>query len=583
MLNAYPLDAVELNSLGYGSGTDPGPGPDPDPDPDPGGDPLPVVPALSFTWRVLLAIGGVDFSAQLTGSVSVDREEGAAGLATVVIFLPPGPVVPTDWIGRPVTLDYVSEQAGVVTQSRRFTGQVSDPSYDATQRLLTLNCSDQLQKRVEAMAIAEIDALVGGYWSEDVFEPTDGRSRWDYAGERLGTIPSSLDASAAGALRVTRWAARSPAFEFGAGTTVYQSIRVELAQLDRLTNVVEIEGGYRYARLWQQSNGYTWVHPETQGSSGLGGFCQWRKESSETPDVEMIESAVSGSGQTLVAGSYYTIPLSMANPCGDGIPWINVYEGLLLSATFTGARRWTQQVTESLKLKVYAPASVAQAGEQVSRERLAVQIEDDRADAWESDDVSGASDGFTDLGNATRRAAAIEVLLHQAQTTILSSHRDNTVSWDFPASMCLGADLTHTLRLADQGVTAVGKCRRLEENYDLESGSALITTTIAVMRGGGTATDALRAPPQSTSSPGTGSRAYALGTQLGGHLDSGKYDETRDGFSGMYSNVQDSTLEKFPRRMKITAPEIPAALRDEQPYSTTAEYRVVIPNDTLEL
>jgi hypothetical protein len=532
---------------------------------------------------MLLVIGGVDFSAQLTGSVSVDREEGAAGLATVTIFLPPGPVVPTDWIGRSVTLDYVSDQAGGVVQSRRFTGQVSDPSYDATQRLLTLNCSDQLQKRIEAMSIADIDTLVGGYWSEDVFEPTEGRSRWDYAGERLGTIPSSLDASATGTLRVTRWAARSPAFEFGAGTTVYQSIRVELAQLDRLTNVVEIEGGYRYARLWQQNNGYVWVHPETNGSTDLNGFCQWRKESSETPDVEMIESAVSGSGQALISGSYYTIPLSMPNPCGDGIPWINVYEGLLLSASFSGARRWTQQVTEGLKLKVYAPASVTQAGEQVSRERLAVQIEDDRADSWESDAPTGGTDGFTDLGIASRRAAAIMVLLQQAPTTILSSHRDTTVSWDFPASMCLGADLAHTLRLADQGVTAVGKCRRLEESYELDSGSALVTVSIAVMRGGGTAADTLRAPPETTSSPSTGGKGFALGTQLGGHFDSGKYDESRDGFSGMYSNVQDSTLEKFPRRMKITAPEIPAALRDEQTYSTTAEYRVVIPNDTLEL
>jgi len=567
MLNGYPLNTAPLNAAGAA----------------PGDEPVPVKPALSFRWRLVLLIGGVDYSAQLTGAVSVDREEGAAGLATVTIFLPPGPVVPTDWIGRSVILDYVSEQGGEATQSRRYTGQVSDPSYDASQRLLTLNCSDQLQKRVEAMSITDIDALVGGYWSADIFEPTEGRSRWDYAGERLGTIPASLEASATGALRVTPWAAQAPAFEFGAGTTVYQSVRVELAQLDRLTNVVEIEGGYRYARLWQQSNGYTWVHPETKGASGLGGFCQWRKESSETPDVEMIESAVSSSGQTLVNGSYYTIPLSMANPCGDGSPWVNVYEGLLLSAAFGGARRWTQQVTEGLTLKVYAPASVAQAGEQVSRERLAVQIEDDRADSWERDEIKGGNDGFTDLGNAARRAAAIEVLLHQAQTTILSSHRDNTVTWDFPASMCLGADLAHTLRLADQGVTAVGKCRRLEEAYDLGSGSALITATIAVMRGGGTAADALSAPPETISSPGTGSRNYALGTQLGGHYDSGKYDPDRDGFSGMYSNVQDTTLEKFPRRMKITAPEIPAALRDEQTYSTTAEYRVVIPNDTLEL
>lgn len=572
MLNAYPLNAQPLNAGGAGQGDDPGPNP-----------PVPVAPALSFTWRLVLMIGGVDYSAQLTGSVSVDREEGAAGLATVIIFLPPGPVVPTDWIGRPVTLDYVSEQGGVVTQSRRYTGQVSDPSYDATQRLLTLNCSDQLQKRVEAMAITDIDALVGGYWSGDVFEPTEGRSRWDYAGERLGTIPSSLDASATGALRVTPWFAQAPAFEFGTGTTVYQSIRVELAQLDRLTNVVEIEGGYRYARLWQQNNGYNWAHPETGGLGGLQGFCQWRRESSELPTVEMIKSEVTSSGQTIVGGSYYTLPLSMANPCADGIPWINVTEGLVLTAAFTGARRWTQQVTESLTLKVYAPASVAQAGEQVSRERLTVQVEDAKADDWEGEEFTGGTDGFTDLGNSARRGAAIEVLLHQAQTTILSSHRDTTVSWDFPASMCLGADLDQTLSLADQGVKAVGKCRRLEEAYDLESGSALITTTIAVMRGGGTDADALSAPPETTSSPKSGSTGYALNTQLGGHFSSGEYDEDRDGFAGMYSNVQDSTLETFPRRMKIPAPEIPAALRDEQKYETKVDYRVAIPNDTLEL
>ncbi|HCV76418.1 MAG TPA: hypothetical protein DGS68_06670 [Pseudomonas sp.] len=572
MLNAYPLNAQPLNAGGAGQGDDPGPNP-----------PVPVAPALSFTWRLVLMIGGVDYSAQLTGSVSVDREEGAAGLATVIIFLPPGPVVPTDWIGRPVTLDYVSEQGGVVTQSRRYTGQVSDPSYDATQRLLTLNCSDQLQKRVEAMAITDIDALVGGYWSGDVFEPTEGRSRWDYAGERLGTIPSSLDASAAGALRVTSWFAQAPAFEFGTGTTVYQSIRVELAQLDRLTNVVEIEGGYRYARLWQQNNGYNWAHPETGGLGGLQGFCQWRRESSELPTVEMIKSEVSSSGQTIIGGSYYTLPLSMANPCADGIPWINVTEGLVLTAAFTGARRWTQQVTESLTLKVYAPASVAQAGEQVSRERLTVQIEDEKADDWESDEFTGGIDGFTDLGNSARRAAAIEVLLHQAQTTILSSHRDTTVSWDFPASMCLGADLDQTLSLADQGVKAVGKCRQLEEAYDLEAGSALITATIAVMRGGGSDSDGLTAPTETTSSPKSGSTGYALNTQLGGHFSSGEYDEDRDGFAGMYSNVQDSTLETFPRRMKIPAPEIPATLRDEQKYETKVDYRVVIPNDTLEL
>lgn len=580
MLNGYPLNAGPLSSAAVAASGDV-PSIDPPLPPEP---PLvPVAPALSFTWRLVVTIGGVDYSSALTGSVDVDREEGAAGLATVPIWLAPGPVVPTDWIGRPVTVDYVSEQSGVVTSSRRFTGKVSDPTYDATQRVLTLQCSDQLQQRVEAMEIAAIDSLVGGIWSADVFEPTEGRSRWDYAQERLGTLPGSLDAGPDGVLRVTSWFANGPAFAFGPGTTVYNSVKVELAQLDRLTNVIEIEGGYRFSRLWQQVNTYNWVHPDTNGQGSLAGFCEWRRESSELPTVEMIQSAISGAGQTQTLGSYYTLPLSMPNPCGDGIPWINVTDGLVLNAGFAGARRWTQQVTESIKLRVIAPASIAQAGEQVARDRLAVQVESDLADSWESDPIKGGDDGAFDQGNADRRASAIRVVLNQGRTQILSSHRDTSVSWDFPVSMCMGADLAHTLRLEDQDVKAQGKCRRLEEAYDLASGSAVATVTIAVMRGGGDVSDALAAPDFVPTKPSSGSQRYVLATQLGGKYSSGEFDENRDGFSGMYSNKQDTTLPTFPRRMKVTAPEISATLRDEQTYDTSAEYRLAIPNDLLEL
>ncbi|RCH01439.1 hypothetical protein CSC36_6097 [Pseudomonas aeruginosa] len=46
---------------------------------------------------------------------------------------------------------------------------------------MDVSCTDQLQQRVEAMEIAAVDRPGRRAWSADVFEPVDGRSRWDYA------------------------------------------------------------------------------------------------------------------------------------------------------------------------------------------------------------------------------------------------------------------------------------------------------------------------------------------------------------------------------------------------------------------
>ncbi|MFU6774850.1 hypothetical protein ACM77A_32010, partial [Pseudomonas aeruginosa] len=59
------------------------------------------------------------------------------------------------------------------------------------------------------------------------------------------------------------------------------------------------------------------------------------------------------------------------------------------------------------------------------------------------------------------------------------------MSWDCPTSMVMAVDLTHTLKFDDQRIKAVGKCRRVLDRFDLESGSAITTLSIAVMRGGG--------------------------------------------------------------------------------------------------
>ncbi|MNR68563.1 hypothetical protein D3C85_1931990 [compost metagenome] len=60
----------------------------------------------------------------------------------------PEAVSPTDWVGLSVSLDYLSQSAEGNLDARRYTGRIALPSWEPRQRLLTCECSDQLQQRV---------------------------------------------------------------------------------------------------------------------------------------------------------------------------------------------------------------------------------------------------------------------------------------------------------------------------------------------------------------------------------------------------------------------------------------------------
>lgn len=570
MLNASPLNAVPLNGVAGSSAVEP----------------EYIVRGQSFVWALRLFVGGVNLTAQLTGTVTVDREEGAAGIAGFDLFIAPGvAVVPPDWKGRAVTIDYISTSQGATTEARRYTGQISIANWNPITRVLTCECSDQLQQRVEGMTIEAIDSLAGGYWSADVFEPVEGRSHWDYALERLSTRPVSLDCSPTGELRVTSWYATAPHFIYGPGTTLYQTVDLRQADLDRTTNRVEIEFSYRYSRLWQRNKEYSWKSPETGLNSGIGGFCLWRTNSHELPTKGMIEDAAAGNGETVVNPDYYSLPLTMADPCGDGNPWQNTFDDLLLGVSWIGARRWAQVVTETYRLTLATAAGQGEQSRIVQRASYTVDIDDERAEEWVDEPILGGNSGTTDLNDDERRNAAMLVGLRAAHTEIVSAHRETTLTWQVPTSMALGVDLAHTVEINDQGARAAGKCRRIVDSFSLLSGEAVTTISIAVMRGGGI-NDPLVLPARLGGLPeNTGQIPpswVSLPTQLGGRLSSPAYDDELPGFAGNYSSTTSGT-ELFPRRMDAETDEIQAEDRDELLLATDVLYRVGIPNDILEL
>lgn len=571
LIGVSPLGSLALGSAGGGAAPEP----------------VYVVRGISFAWRVRLLVGGVDLTHLLTGGLDVDREEGAAGVAGFSLLLPPGPVVPPDWTGKAVELDYISrDRDGIVTTARLYTGALEMPAWDSTSRILSCECSDQRQDRVEALTIEQINALIPSSWSADAFEPLEGRSHWEYAEERLSAVAASLDCSASGELRLTSWYAGAPAFVFGPGTTLYKSVQIELQPQGAITNTVEIEASYRYSRLYQNNVTFGWTHPQTGGATGIAAFCNWRTWTTDLPSADMVESEISGAGLSMVGRvGGTTLPGTMPNPCGDEVPWINIYGDLFLSLSASGAQRWTQSVTERYSLTLSAGSLTTPV---LNRQSFSFEVEDTRADDWIAAPPSGNS-SQEDLSDEARRFGFINCLLNQGKVTLLSAHRGTTVSWQTKTDLALGVDLTHTLRL-DDTAKATGKCRRIQHNIDLDAGRANTTLSVAVMRGGGVSTPLAVPDSPDTSLPPIAVSGGALVTQLGGRLndpitgaDVPDYDDDRLGFAGNWTAKDDLTAEDFPRRFKVRSVEIPAEYRDELVVSADASYSIAVPNDELEL
>ncbi|MEE1950967.1 hypothetical protein V0R48_18460 [Pseudomonas alcaligenes] len=561
--------------------------------------PAPVVAAEAYDWLVQVIIGGTDRTSDLMDVPSIDRERGGAGLADFNLLIPEGAFHHEQWRGQPVYINYISERDGVVSVRRRFTGWVVSPVWNSARRTLLCKCSDRLQKRIDALSIEAINGLAPAYWSADVYSDAAGRSRWEYLQERLETVVASVNSDALGNLVYSTWYAGPVEFEFGHGTTLAGSVEIESAELNSLTNKVEIEADWRFPRLRQKNVGYGWSHPDTGGFSGMQGFCSWYNDTSELPDVDMILSACESSGQTVISAGFQRLPLTMADPCGNGGAWINEYPDLVLSAYVTAARRWVQTITENYRLTLVASASVEANGEVVERDRVAVEVESDRAEAWDSndfgrragnaievhDDDSGGQTGHSDdLRDEPRRLSAVRCILNLWRSKIIKAHTQTIVRWQVPTSAVMDIDLGQTLYLNDQRVRAVGRCCRIEDAFDLVGGTAITTLSIAVMRGGGSTNDPMEPPAypvESPPGPPGVAPSGALPTQLGGRSSSPEYDDEKDGFSGNYSMSE--FPGQFPRRFSVTAPEIPAAVRDEKKIEIGQVYRIAIPNDLLEV
>lgn len=444
-----------------------------------------VAPGHIPNWTATCILDGVDISAQLAGTATVQADEGAARVATLSIKPPSGTVLPLDYVGKTITLDYVLIIGGAPVARRLFTGWVDTPAYNPNTSILTLTCVDDLQNRVAALPRTVIDGLIGGRYSQAV--QGEILDNWDYAEARLSTVAASLDADASGGMRLTPWEIAATWATLGSGSLRYEKSRVTYPQRSTLINKVDVSFEYRYQRLRQRYTTLGWSG--TQIDMAPVGWAY--------PTQQDILGAASGTGWTATKAIFWPAPATVPHSSGGYIvPGDDAIDMAVIHLT----QRHSQTVTESYTLPVSAPESVALNG--VNAHSLRASLESKfNGSAWESAldvlplmDSGGEQDYAPD---ATRGDSdyAIETLLDQARVKIMGSHRSARVG----NAILLNPDLDLDKRVVVDTslVTAGGKVCSVTHVLDFGRGSAITEFDIACfgLGGAGIITPTPLAPP----------------------------------------------------------------------------------------
>ena len=445
-------------------------------------------------WTPVVTLAGTDITNRTLGTIRVEAEEGAARIAELTLRPAPGTALNlAAWTGLPLTIDVADNALGTPRWPvRLFTGVVDTPAIDLANMTLTLSATDDLQGVCDGMTQAALAALIGGHHSAAVFDAAAGG--WDYANDRLSTLPAALDISPLGALRLTPWTPKETADIVLDGLIGDGSLAVSLAQRAALVNEVHITFGYRFPRVKAELHALDWA------PMNMSGFAQYILDGKYIPQRAAIEAAIGKAGGSIESITYTPLPDEIiAVGSGYWSPGPNDAElcmGVAAGVSFD----YAASVEEQHEIRVYAPRSIEAVG--VRRETMSgalegvypdivatetgIKLYKDQVTSIPPADVATpvlekTTSAEVTLTPETNRAAAnnaMETLISIAKTRIWASHRGNSVSLTVPLMPAI--DLDKTVALNDSGVAAKGKVRRVVHAMDTDSGAATSEVTLAL-------------------------------------------------------------------------------------------------------
>lgn len=446
-------------------------------------------------WIPVVTVNGVDVAAMLIGEVSVDAEEGAARIAEFTLKPPTGTLfTPSDWIGADVAIDVADNSTGTPRYAMRlFTGVVDQPTLDQPSRTIGVRCTDDLQGRCDTVSNATLLALIGGYDSPAVFDAA--AKGWNYAQDRLSTVPAALDISPLGALRVTSWEPKTaPDILLDESRVRDGSIAVSLAERSALVNQVAVEFDYRFPRVKAE------CYPIDFEYVNMTNFAAFVLADGWFLQRAQVEAAISAAGGTIEAISYTPLPDEII-AVGSGYFTPSAADAdLCLGFSATVSFDYAQTTEEQHRITVQAARSVDIIGPR--RETITGALQGEYPDIvavetgiklykdqsitippadiatpvvseTTSTDVTLTTETNRDAANAAMRA-----LVAVAKTRIYGSHRGHRVSVTAPLIPAI--DLDKTIRIEADGVTAQGKCVRVAHRMNSETAEAISDVSVAL-------------------------------------------------------------------------------------------------------
>lgn len=506
--------------------------------------------ALAGAWRSLVVLDGVDVSGDVSGSVEVEAEEGAARIATFSLHLPPGQALAlVGWVGKSVSIDVaaLAGDGGAISPLRLFTGVVDTPEFDPASRLARLTCTDDLQGVCAAMSDAQIDQLVGGRWSPVVFDAAASHG-WQRVQDRAATVLATIELDAWRSPRRSDWAVAAPHLSYDESTVEDDSLRVEFAPRSGLVNHVEIAFSYRFGlRCTRGYHAYYDLLADFASTGGHGaGVNNWVAAGAVTLARADVKSAISSVGASVESVDY--VPLPAEGYYGEIYLTIKPQQFALECMGFSAmlAFSYAQTVEEKHAIVVEAPASVTRCGQQISRLSSALEAVAQDGGEWESRSWSSATAGNLALrpvevlpviaGVTTRQAAvatadtdrataeqAMATLIDMAKQQIAASHRQNSVSFTVPLNPAV--DVDKTIEVVAEGVIACGKVRRVRHAMDADSGRAVSEITLAISALGGVGIVHPETPTAAPAASDTGNLTVADGVTVArGYQDGSSYE-----------------------------------------------------------
>jgi hypothetical protein len=543
-------------------------------------------------WSALVTLDSVDISDQITGEIDIEAEENASALASFEIIPTAGTINLDDYERKPVQISFEGrgDDGSLLYTERRYTGITTQAVYDPDTGVLTIDCTTDLQGELENSTRAEIDAIVGGLWSEHVFD--DQADGWQYAQDRLSTIASEIHVDRMGDLEVVPWAAGSVWTTFTDSTRFGGSLAFQRASRRELLSRVRINFDFRFVRLRHREIGVSFTESLT--------FCDFLDGLGRLASREVIASAADSNAWTRTSLITYGDLPAAGSVCDPPRIWLGDNdERFCLSASWTAARRWAQTITEEYTLDVIAPDVEEAIGIQATNLDYGIEAVYDASDYERITDFDGPPTGAVDSPDSydwqldateaertgrTAMEAAQSCALAVAKTMILDRARANRVTFEPVYDPTI--DLSRTLRVNTPGLVATGKVAGYRETLDTGTGALTMRVELAISRHGGSGLavdEALDPAPEPTQPTETDTgRTYTVSTRSGGVIGAAADNDEWDGWiTNAYGGARTDPSNVYRERFVLRMPEIEAEAREAIAVQQVVEYEAAVPQDEL--